>query len=287
MEEKKTRGNKKLLVVLAMLFLLIAIFALGGYTFAKYITSQSTGTQQATVAKWGFVVNVNANDLFSEQYKGEGVHATRDEAGVNVQVETAGTAAKNNLVAPGTKGEMTFSVTGKAEVLAKIAASIDTTTTGAFSEVKLTGGDIAADGYMPVKWTLKDSSDGTTYTDVTDCVGVSLATIATKLSTSSSAEIAINTEVNKYYKLSWEWVFEAGSTPDEKEKNNKYDTILGYAAKGAGNHGIYTVNAAASDGSIEVVDNTDSSKPVSYKAVINTKFDLKISVEQSKGTTGA
>ena len=141
MEEKKTRGNKKLLVVLAMLFLLIAIFALGGYTFAKYITSQSTGTQQATVAKWGFVVNVIANDLFSEQYKGEGVHATRDEAGVNVQVETAGTAAKNNLVAPGTKGEMTFSVTGKAEVLAKIAASIDTTTTGAFSEVKLTGGD--------------------------------------------------------------------------------------------------------------------------------------------------
>ena len=52
MEEKKTRSNKKIFVIAAILVLLALILCFGGTTFAKYITEKKMPAQNATAAKW-------------------------------------------------------------------------------------------------------------------------------------------------------------------------------------------------------------------------------------------
>ena len=59
MQNRENAGkNKKTVLTIAIALLLVLALALGGFTFAKYI-SQGSGSDTATVAKWGWTISAN------------------------------------------------------------------------------------------------------------------------------------------------------------------------------------------------------------------------------------
>ena len=58
--------KRKALIVAVMALLLVAILAMSVSTFAKYTTTKSYTSGSAAVAKWGFVVSVQAGSMFSD-----------------------------------------------------------------------------------------------------------------------------------------------------------------------------------------------------------------------------
>ena len=66
---EKGRKNIRPFIITAMVALIALVVGMGGYTFAKYFTSTGTHSNQATVAKWGFVLSANATNLFGEEYR--------------------------------------------------------------------------------------------------------------------------------------------------------------------------------------------------------------------------
>ena len=277
MEEKKTNKKTRGIIIAAMVLLLIAIMCFCGVTFARYITKSSVPTQQATVAKWGFVVSANAEKLFGKGYNKGEIVAKPDEAGAVVDVKAA-----TSTVAPGTKGEMTFGVTGSAEVLAQLKMTVKADT---LKDISLTqGGDV----YTPIKWKLEKGTDGTTYG--TEVAKGTLSEIVNKVNEINST-IKIGESVSDYYKLSWEWVFD---TDADSEDDDVKDTILGYAAKATSaeqTFGNYKVSAKATNGTVTVIDTkgtTETTDDVTYTAIIDINFDLSIIVMQIQTpTTGA
>ncbi|MBQ3081394.1 MAG: hypothetical protein IJC01_03905 [Clostridia bacterium] len=146
--------KRKALIVAVMALLLVAILAMSVSTFAKYTTSTSINSNSAAVAKWGFAASIQADDMFADAYgaqtanlasKATWVADSNDAGTLSVKANSEGT----EVVAPGTKGSMTFSITGEAEVLAQITVKVD-----ASSDVYLTKTD-GNKTYNPIKWTLK------------------------------------------------------------------------------------------------------------------------------------
>ena len=201
----KFNKKKKMLVILSIVLMLTMVVGMGAFTFAKYVTTQTAG-DRADAAQWGFVITADASKLFGKDYtlSGAGTSATVVPTGSGVAVKATGTG---NVVAPGTTGSMTFSISGKAEVLAKVSLEKAATT------------DIHLDTYYPVKWTLKENG-----TSVRTDVTLSEALTALESSVDGIGSIAPGTEVNKTYVLSWTWAFDSG--------NNKSDTVLGLLAGG-------------------------------------------------------
>lgn len=255
---EKTKTNKKskssvIVLLVAILLCVAVVLGIGGFTYAKYISEQSVDSKTANVAKWGYKISVDADELFGDAY-GTTTGAIIDYSTTGATVGVKAGSESSPLVAPGTTGSMTFSITGKAEVRSKITITADEDNNVPISLKNVTDGV----DYEPIKWTLSSkSSSDSDYTDVTDCVGVSLSTIVSTLNGLDDDLTAIETgtEANMYYKLSWEWAFE-----DTTETNaNLYDTILGEAA------------------------NDRSSVPGGYTAVTEMKIALTITVEQIQG----
>ncbi len=292
MEDKKTNKKTRGIIIAAMVLLLIAIMCFCGVTFARYITKSSVPTQQATVAKWGFVVSANAENLFGKGYN-KGEVTKPDEAGAVVDVKAA-----TNTVAPGTKGEMTFGVTGTAEVLAQLKVAVKKDT---LKDISLTkGSGETAEVYNPIKWTLSSQSAAdSAFTAVTDAENKTLEEIAEELK-KITAKIEIGQSFDTTYKLSWKW--ELGTSEDPTDATNRKDTALAYAAEfvngtgskpEGGKYGDYTVSVTGSGDTqvITVVDDmgdSNASNDVTYTAKIGINFDMSIIVMQIQTpTTGA
>lgn len=268
--EKKENKRRKGLIFVILLALVVAL-AFGGYTFSKYITTkQQSG--QAQVAKWGFKISVNAADLFGKNYIWDndknGSIVTNETEKTKVTVKADG---NYNVVAPGTKGSMTFKVEGKAEVLAQLKLKL--------SDVKDIVLKIAKGGttyeYYPVKWTL--TKVGVTAPLVN---GGKLSDVATKLNDVSAEwnrNINVNTDITpeKYdFTLSWEWAFDGSAVPADLAalnlKADVLDTILGYLMNGTT---VDDICAQLGLNSTEyTINNTDS--------VLQTEFKLDIEVVQ-------
>ncbi len=203
----KFNKKKKMLVILSIVLMLTMVVGMGAFTFAKYVTSH-TADDQANAAQWGFVITADASNLFGKDYtlSGTGTSATVVPTGSGVAVKATGTG---NVVAPGTTGSMTFSISGEAEVLAKVSLEKAPTT------------DIYLDTYYPVKWTITESVSGTS---VCENAKLSEALTALESSVDGIGSIAPGTVVNKTYVISWTWAFDSG--------NNKSDTVLGLLAGG-------------------------------------------------------
>ena len=201
----KFNKKKKMLVILSIVLMLTMVVGMGAFTFAKYVTTQTAG-DQADAAQWGFVITADASKLFGKDYtlSGTGTSATVVPTGSGVAVKATG---EGNVVAPGTTGSMTFSISGKAEVRAKVSLELAPTT------------DIYLNTYYPVKWTLKENG-----TSVRTDVTLSEALTALESSVDGIGSIEPGTVVNKTYVLSWTWAFDSG--------NNKSDTVLGLLAGG-------------------------------------------------------
>lgn len=257
MENKKTNRNTRLIIVAIVLALVVLFLCVGGSTFARYISSKNLPSNQATVAKWGYVVNADATDLFGKDYADTAIVADTT-ASPKLDVKASG-----NVVAPGTTGNITFGVVGSAEVLAKLNLTFTVK-----SDVSLTtGADASATTYNPIKWTLKRGETAL----VTDKTLADVSTELAKVSTEIEAGTTIG-DKDQAYTLSWKW--DMGTTSDA---NNKLDTILGYAAQGAGTYGDYVVAVADT---ITVTDNSDAENPVVYTAVTKIEFDLSIEIVQ-------
>lgn len=206
----KVKKNKamRLASVLFVLTLLTSCMTAG--TFAKY-TAKSEATATARVAKFGVDIEVNAETLFGEKYKSAGEVASDTDTGITV-------SASEMVVAPGTKGSMTFTVSGNAETKVAVTAAMEN-----IQEVKLTTGTykdtntqkevtLAAD-YYPVVWKLSKAG-GTALVEgkLSDIEGYF---------TSFSKEINANENLADQfgtYTLSWEWKVDA---------NDSADTLLG------------------------------------------------------------
>ena len=226
MRQTKTekKDNRKSVLLIALLLLLVAIIGFGGYTLSKYITSKSTDST-AKVAKWGFTVDADNSKLFGDQYKWKdnANGSTTDGTGtLTVKADTAET----NLVAPGTSGSMTFSVKGKAEVLAKVEMKV----AAGYSDVALT---LTKDGknyiYNPVKWTLKKNNADVVTNGTLEAVVAALNGQYKVEENKDTATIAIGTEINDEYTLSWAWAFEGTAVPTGVEglTSDALDTLLG------------------------------------------------------------
>lgn len=172
------------------------VCGMGAMTYSKYISTTDAGTQQATAAKWGFVITANTDKLFGTDYtKATGEYATVVSTGSGVAVKASSDA---NVVAPGTSGSMTITVNGSAEVRAKLTISMTNTS------------DIYYDAYYPIVWTMGDD----TYTN--------LAALTAALN--EETEIAAGTSVTKDITISWAWAF---------ENDNESDTMIGLLSGGA------------------------------------------------------
>lgn len=247
------KDNRKSILVIGLLLLLVAVIGFGGYTMSKYVTKKSVKDNKAQVAKWGFSIETqNVDKLFSDKYKAGGTVASTGDALI-VKAHTDGT----NLVAPGTKGSMSFTIGGKAEVKAQVTFEI----TAGSSDISLTykKDSAAQQEYAPVKWTLKKGEAA-----VEGCSGVSLTTLLNKLDSYDETVEAGKELANAgTYTIEWEWVFD--NTANNADSDN-LDTLLGMIAN----------NAATS----EYV--TEAGTYTKVDASTNISFGFVITVEQVK-----
>ena len=70
------RKNKKALVLVAMILMIGLVAGMGAMTYSRYISAGKVENVAATAAKWGFIVNVNADNVFGSDYD------TKDGTGV-------------------------------------------------------------------------------------------------------------------------------------------------------------------------------------------------------------
>ena len=220
-QNAQKKDNRKSIFVIGLLLLLVAVIGFGGYTLSKYVTEKNKGGT-ASVAKWGFTVNADADKLFGKEYKWDGTNSTVSATGDTITVK-ANSATGTNLVAPGTTGSMTFTIKGSAEVKAKVEIAL-TVNNDVVLEYKEGG---VAGTYKPVKWTLK--KDGNVVVSGGKSLeNVTLAEIATELNGYGATVNASGTYAHAgTYTIEWAWVFD-GTTANADA--DKLDTLLGWKA---------------------------------------------------------
>ena len=211
-------------------------------TFAKYITSDSA-SDTARVAKWGVEITAD-KDIFLSQYETHDEEEDGFGYDETFSVKTASTeedAEDDHLVAPGTNGAFTFSITGAPEVAVNVAVSFSGNPEDDADDLKMieipvntvvgkdaNGEDVeTTEAYNPIKWTLKRSDEEVDDWDDVDAIEelkrVTLADIEAYF-----AEISVNYDPNTnlagefgYYQLSWEWDYQVDAGTD------MLDTYLG------------------------------------------------------------
>ncbi len=247
--KSERKNNKKSAVIIVLLLVLTSILCFGGYTLSKYVTSGSkTGTAQ--VAKWGYTVELDGNNLFGKNYKFDGVvsKTTADSDGLTVKA-----SGDHSVIAPGTTGSLTFKIKGKAEVRALIAMGITPEADIILKMKKASGEEIE---YKPVKWTLKKNK-----VVVPTAESTSLEAVAHTFHSDPTLDVkAPGFELPETtYELIWAWAFE-GTETISGVTANELDTILGRCA----NDNSY---AAYGDWTIE-------------KVCTEIKFDIDAQVSQ-------
>ena len=202
---KMNDKNKKLFIIVAMVLMVSLVVGMGAMTYSRYISSHQVPSQNATAAKWGFVVTANTSNLFGSQYKANtGTQATVDGSGNVVAKASAG--ATDEILAPGTSGYLTISISGQAEVKAQLSVAIDLTKN-------------VGDGadYLPIEWTLVEGNNA----PAGDATWVK-----DPETLSSTNVIEAGTTANNNYRLYWRWVFSSGAANDLK------DTVIGGKSAG-------------------------------------------------------
>lgn len=218
--KSERKNNKKSAVIIVLLLALTSILCFGGYTLSKYVTSGSkTGTAQ--VAKWGYTVELDGNNLFGKNYKFDGVVSTTTADSDGLTVKARG---DYSVIAPGTTGSLTFKIKGKAEVRALIAMGIHPHNDVILKMKKTSSGEEIE--YKPVKWTLKKNK-----VVVPTAKNTSLEAVAATFHDDPTLSLkAPGDEVPETtYELIWAWAFE-GTETFSGVTSNELDTILGRCA---------------------------------------------------------
>ena len=202
--------NKKVAMIVAMVLMVALVAGMGAMTYSRYVSSADMGpAATATVAKWGYIVNFQAENMFPSAYETQGNNVLAVKAGADESAMDVQATATNAIVAPGTTGSMNIVVSGVAEVLAEFKISLVNC-----SDISL----VKADGttYNPIKWTLTNGT--TTIVDKG-----SLTELSNELSTYTK-KIAPSDTISETFTITWEWALDSG--------NDALDTILGLKAAG-------------------------------------------------------
>ena len=268
----KNKKGKKLVVLGAMAALLTLIGVSGSQTYAKYVESKDIGSQTATVAKWGYVVTVENNELFGDAYGDVASSLAKVDTYADDPTLVVKAKSENSpLVAPGTKGNMTINVQGYAEVDVNF-----TFKSSLVSDINL--GAV----YYPMKWAVEVDdvlgtlgSQGTTLeTTYGDKSDKKLSTLF-EVMDGTTFHFDANTTVNFTITLSWEWAYEDLTTyniPNKTTSSNDTlsgdvsDTILGILANGSGSDKSFQYD----------YDKLDTD----YDYETSVEFDLKITATQ-------
>ena len=167
-----------------MMALSLATMCLAFGTIARYATDNSH-IETARVAKWGVAVTVTDSTGFENAYTKNG--------SVTVKSST-----EDKVVAPGTSGEISISVSGTPEVNTVVTASLTPES------------DIHLGDYHPVKFTLKRGAEvvaeGT------------LQEVSTAINTLDSYEAGQS--IDQDYTLAWIWEFEDGTDENDTALGN-------------------------------------------------------------------
>lgn len=175
-------------------------------TYAKY-TSSLDFADEARVATWGFKLNGKTPeevkemniDLFQDSYE-----ITKDSGNYDVVSKVKG----QKVVAPGTRGEYTFNVTGTAETNYVVAFNATIVNT------------IKTADYNPIFFRLNDGN------------WMNADEFETYLNTTITADTnkvyAANEELDETYKIEWMWAFDKDDTtaPTGFTSNDETDTYL-------------------------------------------------------------
>jgi len=203
------------------------VVGMGTMTYSRYVIQAGmTAPEQATVADWGYVLTINSENLFGKQYEDNAVNesfaaTTTDK----IDVKTAGTV---DIVAPGTSGSMTITVSGNAEVLAQLAITVANTSKDVALVYKESDAG-AVQTYNPIKWTLTKKVGDAAATTV-GTANTTLDAIVTSLA-SEGGKIEAGTSIEEtVYTLSWAWDINESTAADNA--TNKMDTALGMKAAG-------------------------------------------------------
>ena len=209
--------------VLFALALITSCFV--GGTFAKYVTA-GTGSDKARVAKFGVTVEANGT-MFAEQYDADKEAKTVASSRVGVA-----DGDKDNVVAPGTRGDMvSMKLSGKPEV----DVHVNYTPTVTLSD---NWKDKDNNFYCPLQIKVNGTMvDGHRFTDKQDFVAAIVSEIVNhqKNNVIYKAGTDLSTVGDNALAISWAWPFETATsdTPSadvaaaEKAANNVKDTYLG------------------------------------------------------------
>jgi hypothetical protein len=236
--------NKKILTMISTGLMASLVVGMGAMTYSKYITSTTLPTQQATAAKWGFVVTADASGLFANAYDNATPESTKVASKVVASDDEVSVKADSGriIVAPGTTGSMSIAISGQAEVMAALNVTANATT----EEF-----GIADLNYHPIVWTVTGGSLNTSGS--LDDVLAALA--------GTSTTINPGDDKGATYIISWSWPFDS-------TKNDVYDTAIGYKSAGKTYAQIsqYISEAVSED---------------QYDSIVSDiKFDLSVSIEQ-------
>lgn len=207
---KKT-GFMRAALLLLVLTLITSCFV--GGTFAKYTTS-ATGSDTARVAKFGVQITANGA-TFAKEY-------ATDDAGVAGTIAKSVVSTGENVVAPGTKGDMVkMALSGTPEVAVRV---------GYTANVTVSNWTVDGGFYCPITIKVKREDGnlvfhGLDYTDADQFARAVESGIAA-FSANYAAQTDLSTAGVTAPEVSWEWVYEG----DGVHQTNEKDTALGNAA---------------------------------------------------------
>lgn len=199
---KRSSMMVRLVAVLAVVMMFTMCFV--GGTFAKYTTSKS-GTDSATVAKWGVSITGTA-DTFKETY-------AKNDNSFSLAANTV--VSNANVVAPGTSGEMAaFEITGTPEVAVRVAFT---------GTLELSSNWVDAEGhyYCPIEIKVGDTTfKGKTYTSTDDFEADVNAKIA-EFSKDYEANTNLSTISSDAPAISWKWAFAGNDDAKDTDLGNQ------------------------------------------------------------------
>ena len=200
--QRRSSMMVRLVAVLAVTMMFTMCFV--GGTFAKYTTS-GTGTDSATVAKWGVTVSGTA-DTFKETY-------AKDDNSFTLNANTV--VSTVDVVAPGTSGSMAaFTITGTPEVAVNVKF-----------EGTLELGDKWVDSsstyYCPIEITVGGTTfKGTNYASADLFESAVNAKIAT-FTNNYEANTDLSTIGSDAPTISWKWAFEGNDDVNDTGLGNQ------------------------------------------------------------------
>ena len=214
----KKETKRKGVVALGALALLAAVGATAGNTYARYVASKTVASETATVAKWGFVIDGTAENLFSTMYDTTGAPVKADGNSVVVK-------STDKVVAPGAHGSLKFTITGVAEVDAQIQVTVGNN----FKDIALV--PTTGNTYNPIKYYLSPVAGGAVTTTAVAGTSLKSSLEAWTAKVEAGTELKGTTAIT--YELKWEWEF------SKDEATDALDTVLAEWSNGNKNTSAY------------------------------------------------